>query len=221
MKICSVEGCGKKSLSGGLCKKHYQAAWYIANSERLCLKNKVYAETHKEERKLIAKKNAVHTNELRRANYAKNPELKRAMTRAWEQANPEKVKASKRAHSKKRSKHIMGRVREWVRKNPEKRKANVSKWDKANRDSCNARDAKRRATKLNATPKWANTFFIKEAYELANLRTKMFGFRWEVDHIVPLQSKIVCGLHVENNLRVIPLRDNRTKSNIIWPNMPT
>jgi len=40
-----------------------------------------------------------------------------------------------------------------------------------------------------------------------------------VDHIVPLIHPFVCGLHVENNLRIIPLADNIRKSNNHWPDM--
>ena len=74
--------------------------------------------------------------------------------------------------------------------------------------------------KLNAIPAWANKFFIEEAYHLAKLREKMCGGVWHVDHIVPLKSKVVCGLHVEHNLRVIPGTDNIKKGNRYWPDMP-
>lgn len=80
-------------------------------------------------------------------------------------------------------------------------------------------DANRRATKKQATPKWANLFFIAEAYSLAKLRERVCGGKWHVDHLIPLQSKRVCGLHVEHNLRVIPESENMRKSNQRWPNM--
>ena len=41
-----------------------------------------------------------------------------------------------------------------------------------------------------------------------------------VAHVVPLQSKKVCGLHCEQNLAVIPKLDNCRKKNSYWPDMP-
>lgn len=60
----------------------------------------------------------------------------------------------------------------------------------------------------------------KEAHELAQLRMAATGVEWEVDHIVPLQSKLVCGLHNEFNLAVITKSENLTKRNYYWPDMP-
>ena len=86
-------------------------------------------------------------------------------------------------------------------------------WHESHPWQKTADTALRRAQKKNATPSWANRFFIREAYHLAKLRTEMTGFKWEVDHIYPLQSDVVCGLHVEHNLQVIPAVMNRSKGN--------
>lgn len=99
------------------------------------------------------------------------------------------------------------------------RKSN-SKFATNNRGARNAILAKYRASKLRATPGWVNHFIVGEAYDLAKLREKVCGGRWHVDHIVPLQSDIVCGLHVEHNLRVIPGSENESKCNRYWPGMP-
>ena len=86
-------------------------------------------------------------------------------------------------------------------------------WKKLNPDKVNANTARRRAKKFSATPAWANGFFIREAYHLAKLRSAATGFEWQVDHIIPLRSNKVCGLHVEGNLQVIPAVLNRAKGN--------
>jgi hypothetical protein len=54
---------------------------------------------------------------------------------------------------------------------------------------------------------------IKSQEKTAEKRTKMFGFAWEVDHIIPLQGDTVSGLHVPTNLQVIPRSVNRAKWN--------
>lgn len=159
----------------------------------------------------------------------------KAVTLAWTRAHPAEHAAHGRAYEKRYPKKAVEKNARHRRKHPEQHVASVTKWKKANRDKVNANAAKNRklhpekvaaktaryrASKIQATPAWANGFFIEEAYDLAARRTKTLGFRWEVDHIVPLRSKVVCGLHNEFNLQVIPAVENLSKSNRWWPDMP-
>lgn len=68
-------------------------------------------------------------------------------------------------------------------------------------------------TKL-ATPNWADVVSIKKLYEKARCMTIESGINYEVDHIIPIKHPLVCGLHVENNLSIIPAFENNIKSNI-------
>lgn len=70
----------------------------------------------------------------------------------------------------------------------------------------NATEGKRRAQKLSATPKWADMDKIKQIY-------KNCPEGHHVDHIVPLQGKNVCGLHIESNLQYLPAEENIKKGN--------
>ena len=83
-------------------------------------------------------------------------------------------------------------------------------------DAKNADTAKRRSAKLLRTPRWLtkdHLWMIRQAYYMAKLRTKLFGFKWHVDHVVPLKGVSVSGLHVPWNLQVIPATQNIKKSN--------
>ena len=76
--------------------------------------------------------------------------------------------------------------------------------------------AKRRSDILMRTPKWLTKdefWLIQQAYNLAQLRTKMTGVAWQVDHVIPLRGKRVSGLHVPTNLQVIPEIVNLKKGN--------
>ncbi|MDP3939632.1 MAG: hypothetical protein Q8R92_16065 [Deltaproteobacteria bacterium] len=106
----------------------------------------------------------------------------------------------------------------WREANPEKWADVKRRWRKSNPGKVVASNTARQ--ERTATPAWANEFFIEEIYELAQLRTRLTGYEWHVDHVVPLRSKIVCGLHVEFNLRVIPAVHNLAKGNRHWPDMP-
>lgn len=101
----------------------------------------------------------------------------------------------------------------WYADNRDARAASYSEWGKKNPHIRNALIAKRRSAKKNATPAWANLNAIAEFYREAARLTKETGIRHEVDHIIPLQSEIICGLHVENNLQILTRSENARKKN--------
>ena len=101
-------------------------------------------------------------------------------------------------------------------KDKERRIAAVRKWQKANPDKANSISANRRARKLQATPDWLSKddlALIDWTYHCAKVAESKFGESYHVDHIVPLQGKDVCGLHVPWNLQVITAKENLSKSN--------
>ena len=141
----------------------------------------------------------------------------RACCAAWAKSNRESKRKSRNAYYWRNRDSEIAKARAWQEQNVEKRRASNSRYHSKNSRAIFAR---KRSVKLRAMPAWANRFFIQEAARLAALRTKVTGIPHELDHIVPLKSPLVCGLHVENNLRVIPREENIRKSNRYWPDMP-
>jgi UDP-N-acetyl-D-mannosaminuronic acid transferase (WecB/TagA/CpsF family) len=75
------------------------------------------------------------------------------------------------------------------------------------------------ATQRQALPPWADRDHMKWLYRVA-AAYRQAGESVHVDHIVPLRSKRVSGLHVLANLRLMFAEENLKKSNLWWPDMP-
>jgi hypothetical protein len=74
----------------------------------------------------------------------------------------------------------------------------------------------RRRKHRQATPPWLTKkqkTQIRQLYQIAITMTQTTGEQYVVDHIYPLRSDTVCGLHVPWNLRVITRAENLQKSN--------
>jgi hypothetical protein len=129
--------------------------------------------------------------------YEKNKDARIAYIKSWGVDNVEKTRAYKRKYKL---------------VNPD-----IDKLYKRNNKSLvNFTNAKRRANTKNRTPAWLTEFDllkIKCLYQVAAMRNRESGYDWHVDHIIPLQGVFVSGLHVPDNLRVIPAVDNMRKNN--------
>lgn len=149
--------------------------------------------------------------------YAENPEPKKIQSAAWKAANPGATYANiKKNRALDPEKHN-AENREYRRLHPDKELQWARKWRSNNRPTARAAGARRTAAKLRSIPAWANHAKIKAIYAEADRLTRETGIIHEVDHIYPLQSKVMCGLHWEANLQILPRSENRSKSNRRWP----
>lgn len=168
-------------------------------------------------------------SEIRKADYAKRSEVLLARNAEWYSKNRDAVTARRRErHDSEKCKVACKRYYEnnrdkvrslnkaWEEKNKDKVLESWRNYSKRNIDMRNANSAARRAAKRRQCPDWdreLTDLTAREASRLARMRSSMFGFKWDVDHIVPICGKNVSGFHVWSNLQVIPATVNRAKSN--------
>lgn len=182
--------------------------------------------------------------------YRADPEREKARTKRWREANPEQAKTATKSWREANKERHAQILRAYRAANLERlktaRKANY--WQNKARDNAVASAYKarnkavlavkaaqwlkrcpwhnrmarsmRRAAEKQARPVWANREAMREFYRRAALIQAETGIPHHVDHIVPLQSEWVCGLHCETNLQVMSGPENQSKGNRHWPDMP-
>lgn len=141
----------------------------------------------------------------------------------YAETNPDKIEQRKEEFNVKRREDrkenpdkVRQYAREYCKKNRDKRAISDRKYREKNRGTYNASKAKRRASKLKATPSWLSEdqlLEIKLLYLFVAERRKITGLKLQIDHIVPLQGENVCGLHVPWNLQVLTASENSSKGN--------
>ena len=133
----------------------------------------------------------------RRKSQPKSDASKAAGRRYYEQ-NKELVRA--RAATRPPEERRAAR-RAWKAKNPELVQVSANAW-------------KRRARE--ASPRWLTAEqkkHIAAIYTQARALTRRTGVKHVVDHIIPLRSDEVCGLHVPWNLQILTHIENSSKGN--------
>lgn len=212
----------KTNVSGlhSRCKKCHGAKtreYALANKPlyaAACLK---YREANKE--KVQATQKASHKKQ-----YEADPEKFRVRSRTNYHANPEKMRAISAQYRTDHPEYTKEYLARYYEANKQAIKDAVGARVKALGTALlplnAARQMRRVARKKQATPAWADNKAILVFYHEAARLTKETGIPHDVDHIVPLQSRLVCGLHVEHNMQVLTADVNKSKGNRHWPDQP-
>jgi hypothetical protein len=98
----------------------------------------------------------------------------------------------------------------------EEKRAYRDAWKVNNLTAVRADTKNRRRKHRQATPPWLTRrqkTEMRAMYQIAITMSKTTGERYVVDHIWPLRSDFVSGLHVPWNLRVVTQAENGLKSN--------
>jgi hypothetical protein len=125
----------------------------------------------------------------------------------------EQIRAVDRARSKAKWVSMTEEARET------KREA-FRRWSAKYPEKVRQRSRLREARAAHQKPRWAKQSLMNDIYRLATIATRETGIQFTVDHIVPLKSRLVCGLHVEHNLTILEASANFKKGNKFWPDMP-
>ena len=139
--------------------------------------------------------------------YRKSPTYKLSST-SWYLNNRERVLKMVSDLQQTEKGRLQKNARNKKHAKTEKGKASMARYQSSvnGRKVRNATDAKRRASKLQRTPAWADLKAIKQFY--LNCPEG-----YHVDHIVPLQGVNVSGFHVLNNLQYLTKSENSSKGN--------
>lgn len=189
------------------CKNAYSREHYRKNAERIIVKTQDYKKRNPEKyAKMLADW------------YIKNRE--HVLSRSFEYRNKPEVKAKELARQRiyynERKVEIQAKRKAILDNDSDKKQRyrEISKSHyRANKHMYYEKYVRRKRAIVKATPPWANINAIREIYKESISKSLELGVRYVVDHFIPLNSKLVCGLHVENNLRIILELDNLQKAN--------
>jgi hypothetical protein len=188
--------------------KTYNAAYHAENRERENARSRAWKEENREP-----------MNARRRAAYTANIKQERAYARSRKKAryaqDPQKFcNLARRDRAKPGAKQREAAATKlWAERNRDRRKAASRRWYQRHLDHARLQLVIAQATRRRRYVAWANVDAIAALYARAALLTRTTGRSHVVDHIVPLKGRIVSGLHVENNLRIIERSENARKSN--------
>jgi hypothetical protein len=216
------KACAKEYREDNKYKISAQRKAYRAeHGEELSARSKLFYAEHRDT--IIVRRRARdegNKDELlayRKAYYELHKEQLNADRKAYSESHREDERARNKRYSIAHKDDILSRRRVYRERNSDKIAITARQWQINNPDKANANAANYRSRKLNATPSWFEKEDVLELYMEAASRSKNEGVDYHVDHIVPLQSKFVCGLHCLANLEIITAIENRRKHNLYWP----
>ncbi len=211
---------GEKRYAGKPCVKCGNTIRYVSTNKCVECKSNLYRKYREENPEKVKAYNKKHRDanrekvKARNKKYrSENPEKVKAYSKKYYEENSEKVKACKLKYYYENLEVMKARNKKYRSENPERVKERNKNWRLNNPEKTRTHVAKRKAAKLQRTPPWVDYDAIRVFYAEAIRLTNETGIKHHVDHIIPLQGKLVSGFHVHTNLQVITAEENLRKLN--------
>ena len=204
-ELKAIEKSERSLIYCGRCESHKPATTDNFHKSRLDRGNnsEICIPCAKERMKIYRDKPEVKeaSGERVRKWCAENKDRKNKNNREWKANNKDRIlEGNQRYMEKPKSKELrrLAHLRRYW-ENPDKYRAKACAHDSRVRKS---------------RPIWQSIKQINKFYRLAK------SLSLEVDHIVPINSELVCGLHCVDNFQLLTRSENARKGNRLWPDMP-
>lgn len=192
---------GKPCLNGGISKR--------STKHKYCLCDMCKEVAN-------AKKRKNYDWSKKREYYDKNKEAIAKRNKNRYESKKEEINAKRKIYRDSNKNEINEKQKQYYWANKDKLNEARKEYVKDNMHIFRANNIKRKASKAQRTPIWFNEldqFVMQEADRLCKSREKLHGFKWHIDHMIPLRAKEASGLHCAVNIQVIPQTINNAKRN--------
>jgi hypothetical protein len=208
---CQVGHSGERYVSSGKCTdcvKGRVRSYAEKNVSAIADRDRAYRK---------ANKDAIEVR--RKAYYEANRDYFSEKNREYRAANNESLIEQSKTYYRENREELLERARDYYRENRASVLARAKEYYAENMDLLKVRAIHKRAARAKRVVDWGpdHTAATRakgvELQSLAVFLSSHDGMPYEVDHMLPMQGKFVCGLHVWNNLQVIPEGLNVRKGN--------
>jgi len=160
--------------------------------------------------------------------YKENTDKILRLQKMYRETNPEKLKermhiyylrekdrilSSRKSYYEKNAERVRATASLYRKENAEKSRDAIRAWFKANPHKRAAYSRSRFARVRKAIPPWFDKESVDKIYSASTWISLASGIKHHVDHVIPIVSNVVCGLHCADNLQIITALENRSKSN--------
>lgn len=164
--------------------------------------NRAWAEANREKRRLA-----------KRVSYSKNKAAAKERMKAYREKNKASIQAERKAKYQREKEERRAASKAWRDTHKEQNRKTIDAWHEKNPGAKMEMNRRRKLKQKQATPSWADTAAMRLIYNEAADLSKRSGRKLHVDHIIPINSPYVCGLHCPQNLQVVSAAKNMAKHN--------
>ena len=151
-------------------------------------------------------------NAKKRKDWNENKEHNSKARKEYRERNVELVREWKKRSYERHRETILAQQKVYNENNKEARAIYRKKHYSENKHIYIA-NARKRASRLKEGINDNYTERMREIYYMSEAMCKEDNIKYQVDHIIPLTHKDVCGLHVPWNIQILTEDENRSKKN--------